>query len=51
MVKVWWNFLCSKNIYIKGKKNTNGRQKKTVTTVATMPHGTVGTIQKKKRKK
>ena len=35
-------------IYIKGEKSTNGRlgkKKKFVTTVATMPLGTVATVQ------
>ena len=46
-----WNLLCSKTIYIKGKKkSTNGRQKKkTVATVATVPPRTVATVQKKKK--
>ena len=43
-------------IYIKEKKSTNGRPgKKTVTTVATVPPGTVATVQnfflKKKTKR
>ena len=39
-----WNLLCSKTIYIKGKKKYK-RNKKKVTTVATMPPSTVVTVQ------
>ena len=39
-------FVVSQTIYIKEKKSTNGRPgKKTVTTVATVPPGTVVTIR------
>ena len=41
--------MCNKTIYIKGKKNTNGKRKKKVTTVATVPHGTVATIRSWKK--
>ena len=44
--------LCSKTIYIKEKKSTNGRlKKKTVTTIATVPLSTVATIRNFKKKK
>ena len=46
-----WNFLSQYNNISKKKKNTNGRPKKnTVTIVATMPPGTIATVQNKKKK-
>ena len=36
------------NLYIKGKKGTNGRKKKTVITVATMQPDTVANVKKKR---
>ena len=37
--------MCNKTIYIKGKKKYKRKEKKKVTTVATVPHGTVATIR------
>ena len=52
-MKILWNLLCQyNNIYIKKKKSANGRLgKKKKKSVATLPLGTVATVQNLLKKK
>ena len=53
-MKILWNLLCQyNNIYKREKKvqTEDWEKKKFVTTVATMPLGTVATVQNLKKKK
>ena len=50
-MKILWNLLCQYNNIYKRKKITNGRQRKPVTTVATMLPSTIAIVWNYKKEK